>query len=176
MTPKLQKKLGCFTSLPRDVIKRRLATVLNTITMSTYEVNVLTGGKGLSLDGGPVLWQNTTATWTEFDRDIYRLNKPWFITTVLSTVVLMICAVANIVVRQRIRAPDFLDSVAGLTRDSQFVDVSQEGSGKSGSDRLEMIKDVKVRICDVHPEREIGKIALTTELNGPKLRWERRYA
>ncbi|KLO93616.1 uncharacterized protein FFB20_10436 [Fusarium fujikuroi] len=174
--PETTNKLGCFTFLPPEIIERRLATVLNTITMSTYEVNVLTGGKGLSLDGGPVLWQNTTATWTEFDRDIYKLNKPWFITTVLSTVVLMICAVANIVVRQRIRAPDFLDSVAGLTRDSQFVDVSQEGSGESGSNRLEMIKDVKVRICDVYPEREIGKIALTTELNGPKLRWDRRYA
>ncbi|SCO55323.1 uncharacterized protein FFMR_12479 [Fusarium fujikuroi] len=172
--PETTNKLGCFTSLPPEIIERRLATVINTITMSTYEVNVLTGGKGLSLDGGPVLWQNTTATWTEFDRDVYKLNKPWFITTVLSTVVLIICAVANIVIRQRIRAPDFLDSVAGLTRDSHFVDVSQEGSGKSGSDRLEIIKDVKVRICDVYPEREIGKIALTTELNGPKLRWDRR--
>ncbi|KAF5590929.1 uncharacterized protein FSUBG_10658 [Fusarium subglutinans] len=174
--PETTNKLGCFASLPAEIIERRLATVLNTITMPTYEVNVLTGGKGLSLDGGPVLWQNTTATWVEFDSDIYKLNKPWFITTILSTVVLMICAAANIVIRQRIRAPDFLDSVAGLTRDSQFVDVSQEGSGKSGSDRLEMIRDVQVRICDVYPEREIGKIALTTELNGPKLRWERIYA
>ncbi|KAF5983149.1 hypothetical protein FBULB1_3938 [Fusarium bulbicola] len=80
---------------------------------------------------------------------------------------LMICAVANIIVRQRIKAPDFLDSVA---------DVPQEGSGKSGSDRLETIKNVKVRISDVNPDEEVGKIALTTELNGPKLRWERVYA
>ncbi|KAG5747325.1 hypothetical protein H9Q69_011754 [Fusarium xylarioides] len=54
--PETPNKLGCFTSLPPEIIERRLATVLNTITMSTYEVNVLTGGKGLSLDGGPVLW------------------------------------------------------------------------------------------------------------------------
>ncbi|TVY76684.1 hypothetical protein Focb16_v007936 [Fusarium oxysporum f. sp. cubense] len=175
--PETADRFACLASLPPEVIERRLATALNTITMSTYEVNVLTGGKGLFLDGGgPVLWQNTTATWTEFDKDIYKLNKPWFITTMLSTVVLMICAVANIVFRQRIKSPDFLDSVAGLTRDSPFIDVSQDGSGKGGSDRLETIKNVKVRICDVYPEREIGKIALTTELNGPKLRWERSYA
>ncbi|KAF5229748.1 hypothetical protein FANTH_14085 [Fusarium anthophilum] len=168
--------LGCFASLPPKIIEKRLATVLNTITMSTYEENVLTGGKGLSLDGRPVRWQNTTATWAEFDRDIYKLNMPWFITTILSTIVLMICAIANIIVRQRIKAPDFLDSVAGLTRDSPFVDVPQDGSGKSGSDRLETIKNVKVRISDVNPDEEVGKIALTTELNGPKLRWERIYA
>ncbi|QKD48767.2 uncharacterized protein FOBCDRAFT_256554 [Fusarium oxysporum Fo47] len=175
--PETADRFACLASLPPEVIERRLATALNTITMSTYEVNVLIGGKGLFLDGGgPVLWQNTTATWTEFDKDMYKLNKPWFITTMLQTVILMICAVDNIVVRQRIKAPDFLDSVAGLTRDSPFVDVSQDGSGKGGSDRLETIKDAKVRICVVYPEREIGKIALTTELSGPKLRWERSYA
>ncbi|EMT74579.1 hypothetical protein FOC4_g10000702 [Fusarium odoratissimum] len=135
--PETADRFACLASLPPEVIERRLATALHTITMSTYEVNVLTGGKGLFLDGGgPVLWQNTTATWTEFDKDIYKLNKPWFITT----------------------------------------NVSQDGSGKGGSDRLETIKDAKVRICDVYPEREIGKIALTTELNGPKLRWERSGA
>ncbi|KAF4954457.1 hypothetical protein FGADI_5236 [Fusarium gaditjirri] len=174
--PNTTNTLGCFNSLPPEIIERRLATVLNTITMSTYEVNVLTGGKGLPFNGGPVLWQNTTATWTEFEKDIYKLNKPWFLTTMMSTVVLMLCAVANIVVRQRIKAPDFLGSLAGFTRDSPFIDVSQDGTGKSGFDRLETIKDVKVRISDVNPEREIGKIALTTELSGPKLRWERIYA
>ncbi|SCO80939.1 uncharacterized protein FRV6_05152 [Fusarium oxysporum] len=93
-----------------------------------------------------VACSRATADADLFDKDIYKLNKPWFITTILSTAVLMICAVANLVVRQRIKAPDFLDSVAGLTKDSPFVDVSQDGSGKGGSDRLETIKDVKVRI------------------------------
>ncbi|KAF5702610.1 hypothetical protein FGLOB1_9500 [Fusarium globosum] len=45
--PETTNKLGCFTSLPPEIIERRLATVLNTITMSTYEVNVLTGGTHL---------------------------------------------------------------------------------------------------------------------------------
>ncbi|KAF5633633.1 uncharacterized protein FTJAE_7058 [Fusarium tjaetaba] len=170
------EKLGCFAPVPPEVIERRLATALNTIIMSTYEVNVLTGGKGVASANATVPWQNTTATWTEFDKDIYKLHKPWFVTTSMSTAILLICAIANIVIRQRIRAPDFLDSLAGLTRDSPFIDVPQDGSGKSGSDRLETIKNVKVRISDVNPDEEVGKIALTTELKGPKLRWERIYA
>ncbi|KAK7597406.1 hypothetical protein V3481_003991 [Fusarium oxysporum f. sp. vasinfectum] len=177
--PYSSTKLGCFTSVPLETIEQRLTTALNTITMPSYEVNVLTGGKGApSTDNfyAPVLWQNTTATWTEFDKGIYELDKPWFVTTIMSTAILFICAIANIVICQRIKAPNFLDSLAGLTRDSPFIDVPQDGSGKSGSDRLETVKNVKVRICDVYPEREIGKIALTTELNGPKLRWERSYA
>ncbi|KAI1028705.1 hypothetical protein LB503_002605 [Fusarium chuoi] len=177
--PYSSSKLGCFVSVPPEVIEKRLATALNTITMSSYEVNVLTGGKGAAStynSYAPVLWQNTTATWTEFDKDMYRLDKPWFIVTIVSTAIVFICAIANIVIRQRIKAPDFLDSLAGLTRDSPFIDVPQDGSGKSGSDRLETIKNVKVRISDVNPDEEVGKIALSTELNGPKLRWERIYA
>jgi hypothetical protein len=130
--------------------------------MSSYEVNVLTGGKGAPSTYNfyaLVLWQNTTATWTEFDTGIYELDKPWFVTTIMSTAILFICAIANIVIRQRIKAPNFLDSLAGLTRDSPFIDVPQDGSGKSGSDRLETVKSVKVRIPDVSPDEEVGKIA-----------------
>lgn len=164
----------CFASLPPEILGRRLATALNTVIMSTFEVNVLTGGKGSSAD--QVRWQNTTASWTEFDRDTYALRKPWFITTIVSTVILMICAVANIIIRQLIRAPDFLDNIAGFTRGSSYLDIPQNGSGKSGSDRLETITNIRVRICDVYPKREVGRIALTTEVTGPKLRWERRYS
>ncbi|KAH7004906.1 hypothetical protein EDB82DRAFT_488276, partial [Fusarium venenatum] len=164
---------GCFSSLPPYILERRLATALNTIVMSSYEVNIVTGGKGIGSEQNH--WQNTTASWTEFDRDIYVLDKPWFITTVVSTVILIICAVANIIIRQRIKAPDFLDNITGLTRDSLFIDLPQSGSGKSGLDRLATIKNVSVRICDVYPEREVGRIALTTELNSPGLRWGRSY-
>lgn len=174
--PNTANKLGCFASFSPKIIERRLATALNTIVMSTCEVNVLTGGKGMSIDGVPSHWQNTTASWTEFDRDTYALSKRRFITSILATVILMICAVANIIIRQRIKAPDFLDNVAGFARDSSFIDVPQNGSGMSDSDRLEAIKNVRVRICDVYPEREVGRIALTTELNSPKLRWDRSYS
>ncbi|KAM0352580.1 hypothetical protein ACHAP4_008723 [Fusarium culmorum] len=94
----------------------------------------------------------------------------------VSTVVLIICAVANVVIRQLIKAPDFLDNITGLTRDSPFIDLPQDGSGKSGPDGLATVKNVKVRIGDIYPERETGRIALTTELNSPKLRWNRSYS
>ncbi|KAH7178754.1 hypothetical protein DER46DRAFT_622310 [Fusarium sp. MPI-SDFR-AT-0072] len=76
--PYSSTKLGCFTSVPPEIIEQRLATALNTINMSGYEVNVLTGSKGAPSTYtfyAPVLWQNTTATWTEFDKDTYELDK-----------------------------------------------------------------------------------------------------
>ncbi|KAM0380069.1 hypothetical protein ACHAPZ_000275 [Fusarium culmorum] len=168
-------ELGCFVSLPPEIMERRLATALNTAVMSSYPLRILTGGMGLGLEEQSH-WQNITASWAEFDTDIYVLNKPWFVTTIVSTVILIICAVANVVIRQLIKAPDFLDNITGLTRDSPFIDLPEDGSGKSGPDRLATVKNVKVRIGDIYPEREVGRIALTTELNSPKLRWNRSYS
>ncbi|RGP75407.1 hypothetical protein FSPOR_763 [Fusarium sporotrichioides] len=168
--------LGCFASLPPEIIGKRLATTLNTVVMSSHDFNLLTGRKGIDFELGQEHWRDTTVLWTEFDRDIYALNRPWFITSIVSTVILIICAVASIVVRQRIKAPDFLDYITGLTRDSMFIDLPQDGSGKSGPDRLATIKNVKVRIGDIYHGREVGRIALTTEMNGSKLRWDRSYS
>ncbi|KAM0386202.1 hypothetical protein ACHAPY_000754 [Fusarium culmorum] len=168
-------ELGCFVSLPPEIMERRLATALNTAVMSSYPLRILTGGMGLGLEEQSH-WQNITASWAEFDTDIYVLNKPWFVTTIVSTVILIICAVANVVIRQLIKAPDFLDNITGLTRDSPFIDLPEDGSGKSGPDRLATVKNVKVRIGDIYPEREVVRIALTTELNSPKLRWNRSYS
>ncbi|KAH7198415.1 uncharacterized protein B0J16DRAFT_352978 [Fusarium flagelliforme] len=173
--PNALEELGCFSKLQTDIWEQRLSTALNTVTMAALNTTVITGGDGVSLENRDDLWQNTTATWKEFDKSIYTLSVAWYCVTVISTITLFICAVANIVLRQIIKAPDFLDSVAGLTRDSPFIKVPQEGSGMSGSDRLETMRDVKVRICDVYPERAVGRIALTTALDSPKLDWKRTY-
>ncbi|KAF4972846.1 hypothetical protein FSARC_672 [Fusarium sarcochroum] len=166
---------GCYSLLPANVIERRLATAINTVTMASYNSSILTGGDGVALENRGLPWQNTTATWTEFEENIYVLNKPWFCITVISTAVLLICAIANAIIRHLIRAPDFMSSVAGLTRDSSFVNVSQDGSGMSGVDRLETLKDVQVRICDVYPGQDVGRIAFTTETGSPRLDRKRRY-
>ncbi|KAF5002511.1 hypothetical protein FGRMN_336 [Fusarium graminum] len=165
----------CDFSPPTDILERRLATALNTVIMASYKTADLTGGIETSVDNYDPIWVKTNANWTEYGAKTYALNTPWYCTTVISAVILLICAVANVVVRQLIKAPDFLDSVVGLTRDSPFIDVSQDGSGLSGADRLNTIRDVKVRICDVHPEQEVGRVALTTGLGGPGLKWERAY-
>ncbi|KAF5664431.1 hypothetical protein FHETE_7022 [Fusarium heterosporum] len=166
---------NCDFSPPTDILERRLATALNTMIMASYKTADLTGGDEISVDDSDSIWEKTNANWTEYGAKTYALNVPWYCTTVISVVILLICAVANVVVRQLIKAPDFLDSVVGLTRDSPFINLSQDGSGLSGADRLNTIRDVKVRICDVYPEQEVGRVALTTDLGGPELRWERAY-
>ncbi|KAJ4258907.1 hypothetical protein NW762_007994 [Fusarium torreyae] len=166
---------GCFSNVSRSAFEARLATSLNTFIAATTNSTVLTGADGTSLKNRNYSWKNATATWTEFTDKIYLLDKLWFPIWLISTIVLLIMAVANVIFRTIITAPDFLNGVAGLTRDSPYVKVPQDHSGETGSDRLRRLKDTRVRICDVQSEEQVGKITLTTELNSSKLEWERVY-
>ncbi|RFN45626.1 hypothetical protein FIE12Z_10128 [Fusarium flagelliforme] len=174
--PDLRNYQGCYSSVPPAVLERRLSMVLNTFVMASYNLTALTGGDGAVIDGSKFPWKSGTATWSEFATDIYVVDWSWLSITVISTVVLVICAVANVIIRLRIKAPDFLNSVASLTRDSPFIDISnQVGSGLSGQDSLKVLRDVQVQIRDVYLDRDVGRIALTTDLTQQKLKLDRDY-
>ncbi|RSL94909.1 hypothetical protein CEP52_012358 [Fusarium oligoseptatum] len=166
---------GCFTNVSLDAFEARFATSLNTFVTATFNSTVLTGADGTSLENRNIMWKSTTATWSEFTESIYTLHKPWFSVWLFSTIVLFLTAIANVAIRAIISAPDFLSGVAGLTRDSPFIDVPQDRSGESGSDRLQRLKKTEVRICDVQSAEEVGRIALTTDLDGGRLAWRRAY-
>nr|CEG05092.1 unnamed protein product [Fusarium clavum]CEG05875.1 unnamed protein product [Fusarium clavum] len=167
---------GCYSLVPARVIERRLAMVLNTFTMASGNLTALTGGDGVIMEDAQFPWKRSTSTWTQFAKKIYVVDRLWLSITVLSTAALVVSAVTNVIVRLQIRAPDFLTSVAGLTRDTPFVDVwNQVGSGMGGSDCLKVLGDVQVQICDVYPNRDVGRIALTTNLTQQKLKLDRDY-
>ncbi|KAF5968278.1 hypothetical protein FCOIX_11526 [Fusarium coicis] len=170
---------GCFTNISRAQFEGRLSTALNTFLMATYNSTVLTGADGTTLSGRNDLWHNTTATWTEFTEKQYNMNAAWFCVSSISTLILLACTVANIVIRQIIVAPDFLDSIDGLTRDSPYIKITGEspytGSGVSAGDRLLVTKKTRVQIQDVQPDMGLGKIALTTEVRDAKLDQTRTY-
>ncbi|KAK2684672.1 hypothetical protein QWA68_016327 [Fusarium oxysporum] len=170
---------GCFTNISRAHFEGRLSTALNTFLMATYNSTVLTGADGTTLSGRNDLWHNTTATWTEFTEKQYTMNIAWFSVSAISTLILLACTIANIVIRQIIVAPDFLESIDGLTRDSPYIKITGEspyaGSGVSAGDRLLVTKKIRVQIQDVQPDMDLGKIALTTEVRDTKLDQMRIY-
>ncbi|KAF4493565.1 hypothetical protein FAGAP_10304 [Fusarium agapanthi] len=137
------------------------------------------GADGTTLSGRNDLWHNTTATWTEFTEKQYTMNAAWFCVSAISTLILLACTIANIVIRQIIVAPDFLESIDGLTRDSPYIKITGDspytGSGISAGDRLLATKKIRVQIQDVQPDMDLGKIALTTEVRDAKLDQMRIY-
>ncbi|OBS22456.1 hypothetical protein FPOA_08793 [Fusarium poae] len=183
---------GCFTELSQALFEARFATALNTFLMAAYNDTVLGGIDAVGYNMEKFVnstfkernlnnhsWQNTTATWAGFTDNIYVMNVAWFCISVISTAILLGCAIINVIIRQLVWAPDFLDSVDGLTRDSPFVRIPGEscatGSGVSSRDRLQATSSVRVQIRDVEPDADVGKIVLTTDTTDKRLDWNRAY-
>ncbi|KAJ3528936.1 hypothetical protein NM208_g9981 [Fusarium decemcellulare] len=59
--------------------------------------------------------------------DVYVLSRGWFAMAMMSTLVLLGCAVTNVAIRCFIKAPDFLDSITGMTRDSPYIQIKPPG-------------------------------------------------
>lgn len=85
---------------------------------------------------------------------------------------LFVCAIASLVLRLFITAPDILGFVSSLTRDNPYfsdgsLPVLQGGSIMSGPDRARAMRHIRVQIIDVRPEAEVGHVTLVpTDYHG----------
>jgi hypothetical protein len=87
---------------------------LNINLFAIFYVIIVVGG-----DAAPdKSWDNTTGTWTEFTASLYHINKTWFLLYFVSVIVLLMCAVANVILRSLIHDPDFFGTISAMTRDS----------------------------------------------------------
>lgn len=169
------------SALPIDVFQTRLSLLINTICRLSYNASNTVGLDGNDVTGRSLddrtQFENATGSWTAFTQPTYRVSLPWILVYWIATAVVAMFALCNILVRTRIRAPDFLGSISSLTRESPYCDVPVGHSGSDGVERTRLLKEKWVRIQDVHPDREHGKIALSDDKNlaTTKLSWERRY-
>lgn len=146
-----------YENIPLEVFSNRLSMVLNTNLLAMFNMSIIVGGDATQ----DVQWGNTTGTWTEFTAPVYTINTTWFALYFISAIVLLICAIINVVLRSLSHAPDFLGSISALTRDSPYFDVPTPASGLEGTERSRFLKDKWVMIQDVAPDNEVGRIALS---------------
>ncbi|KAJ4404723.1 hypothetical protein N0V91_005671 [Didymella pomorum] len=156
-----------YTSLPPSVFDARLTVIFNTILRASYRTDIVLGKDGTdpanyTFDAEaayPDRFSNTTGQWLMFSHPVYRVHFGWLVLYLLSIAVLFVCAVATIVLRMRLRAPDILDSVSAFARDSQYVRVPPGGSTLDGIQMARALGSKRIRIRDIRPDDEVGQIA-----------------
>jgi hypothetical protein len=91
----------------------------------------------------------------------YHLSKPWLIVDIITCIILLVAAICNFWLRTKTVAPDIFGYVSSMTRDNPHLPVPDGGSTMSGVDRARALKDVKVKLTDLHTNSNVGRIALT---------------
>ncbi|KAH6955855.1 hypothetical protein BKA56DRAFT_663254 [Ilyonectria sp. MPI-CAGE-AT-0026] len=179
--PSLEK-----VSMP--IFEARLAAILNTVIRASFEQSIIVGADGLSPSTQMIIdnatgsivtpladWDNSTGTWLEFSDQVYKVNWMWMGVYVISTLVMTVFALGHLALQCKTKSPDFLSSVSTLMRDSPYVAVPDGGSALSGIERVRLLKDKWVRIQDVQPRSDVGRIAFSDMAHSEALSWDRRY-
>ncbi|KAM0547278.1 hypothetical protein ACHAPJ_010413 [Fusarium lateritium] len=171
-----------------SVFESRLAVVLNTVVRASFEQSIIVGADGISPSSQVITdnatgstitplspWGNSTGTWEKFADPVYKVNWIWMYVYAASTLAMLVFTIGHIALQFKIRAPDILNSVSGLTRDSPYVSVPTGGSMMGGMERVRLLKDKRVQIQDVQPGRHVGRIAFSDGTGGMGLDRERNY-
>ncbi|KAJ4381902.1 hypothetical protein N0V86_003271 [Didymella sp. IMI 355093] len=174
-----------YTRLPPDVFDARLTVLFNTILRGSYRTDIVLGKDGTdprnyTFDAEaayPDHFGNTTGQWSTFSHPVYRVHFGWLSLYLLSIAALFVSATGTIFLRMRLRAPDFLDSVTAFARDSQYVRVPLGGSTLDGIQMARALGSKRIRIGDVRPDDEVGRIAFAeADMIGTRvLRKDRLY-
>lgn len=107
-----------------------------------------------------------------------RCDTAWLMVYMGACFILLCASLLTLAMRSIILAPDILGSLTMTTLDNRCAGAAQGGSTLDGTDRARRLRDLPIRICDVNPAGESGRIALTTENTADLeagLLWGRQY-
>ena len=160
-----------YTSLPPGIFDARLTVIFNTILRGSYRTDVILGTDGTdpnnytyNLDTGyPDQFGNITGQWLAFDEPVYQVKTGWLALYIVSIAVMFVCAIGAIFLRARTRAPDFLNNVSALARNSPHVRKPQGGSTLDGIQMANALGHKRIRVGDIRPDDEYGHIVFADE-------------
>jgi hypothetical protein len=105
----------------------------------------------------PFIAANTTAQVTHF-QEVYRAQYEWVAMLMLSSITLIITGVAGMVLGGRTQAPDVFDALMGLTYNNSHLGVPSNAGTLSAAARARLLTRTQVRLGDLQPYSETGKI------------------
>ncbi|WXC54088.1 hypothetical protein SNK03_000093 [Fusarium graminearum] len=174
--------------VPLSVFEARLGTILNTVVRSSFEQSIIVGADGISPSSKVMTdrfinttitpltdWGNSTGTWSEFTGHVYKVDWLWMSLYGTSAFAMIIFTIGHVALQCKIRSPDILGSVSMLTRDSPYFAVPAGGSTLGGIERIRLLKNERVRIGDVYPQLDVGKVAFSNWAGTATLNRGRRY-
>lgn len=148
--------------IPADGVNVALAWLNGTVTGSSATDN-RKGPEDLVhqqiLAEAPFVAANTTATVTQFT-EVYKADYPWVVVLILSSSVLVLTGIAGMALGSYVRAPDVFDPLMGLTYNNPHLNVPGHHSTLNATERARLLSKLAVRLGDVQPYGETGKISL----------------
>jgi hypothetical protein len=153
-----------FDGVTGDAFAGRLTPVINTLWQASMAPFSL--ALGASADFAAPVGSNgyfpssSTVAITNTEITVYSTNVLFVTLLLIITLILQACAIAGLILKYTVTAPDILGYVSTMTRDNKFAAVPQGGTALDGLERATHLREMKVQIADVLANHANGHIAL----------------
>lgn len=165
-----------FSKISGTDFGKRLTTFINTVwqaNLAPFSIALGSSADFNAKDGtfGRVPAATATATNVQrLEKVKYAANRSHAIILIVITVVLQICAIVGLVLKEMTRAPDILGYVSTMTRDNVHTAVPSGGNTLDGIERARYLSDMRVQLADARPADDIGHIVLRSVNTGNESR------
>lgn len=139
--------------------------------LTTADLDALPGPQmRISTDDvqGPFVGASTKASVTRY-YEVYKPDYRWIALLILSTVILIVTGIVGMALGSQANGPDLFDPVIGLTYDNNYLHLPCDASTQSATERAKLLGHLKVRLGDVQPNAETGKIGVGLTSNVGRL-------
>lgn len=168
------RSLYNWTQIPEEIFSTRFSQLFNTFWLASQWNLDITDRSGRNQSE---FYNETTHEVSNYYQvanaqvlttvKVYRANFVWVVLLLVVSIILLLCAVASLLIRLFILAPDILGFVSTLTSDNILFQDQPDtmlSSTLSGQNRAKKLRDLRVKIADVKPDDEVGHIALAPDI------------
>ncbi|TEY39404.1 hypothetical protein BOTCAL_0459g00020 [Botryotinia calthae] len=161
-------------TVTNDVYAERLGQLFNTYWTCMNGLHAISGGMttttavmpGTNLSDENVVRVNSSSTNVVHSRsiEVIQCHIGWVIVLLAASTVLILASLVGPIIRYFLaKGPDIDLNISSLaTRNNPYITLPPSGSSLGASERLRLLKDVRVMFGDVNGTREIGKMAIAT--------------
>ncbi|KAF2755013.1 hypothetical protein EJ05DRAFT_503325 [Pseudovirgaria hyperparasitica] len=89
-------------------------------------------------------------------------NTGWLTLLLVATSIMVLVGVWGVVLDRIRKAPDLAMNISSMIRDNPFVHVPPDGTAMDAAERMRKFRNVRVRIGDIRPMDDVGRIAVST--------------
>ncbi|KAK8079649.1 hypothetical protein PG997_007467 [Apiospora hydei] len=165
-----------LTNVTAEVLARRLTQVINAYWIVDNQFANAAGGFNTSSrpwDIGPGALKNSIVTSVNFQDYIY-CDHGWAATLCISSIMLLLAALASAVLSFFRLAPDCTDFLSALTLNDGRL-MLEGGSSLNEYERVRLLKDVRLKVGDARSWEQVGQTIIAQDGHVGDLKKKRIY-
>ena len=151
---------------------KRLTTFFNTVwqaNLAPFSIALGSAANFSAEENTPGWFPAATATARNVqtvEKATYAANRTHAIILIVITILLQICAIVGLALKELTLAPDILGYVSTMTRDNIHTAVPNGGNTMDGVERARYLSNLRVQLVDARPGDDVGHVVLRSVDDG----------